>query len=365
MIAFSRRFCHNDETSPVSRLSPSENMPMPLHPRSCFSLVGPFRPPAVLILSLLLWFTPEGGAADEAATTAAAAVEELRLETSDGIRIAAWYYPAPEEARATATVILIHDLEGSHKTVDHLARSLQRSGCAVVAPDLRGHGGSARSASGGSGAGAKVDPIEPRMLKKIDLESIAAATGGRLREQCTVSGEIEAVRNWIRRKSDAGTLDIDRLCVVGCGLGGTLASLWTVADWNWPPTTSGPQGRQVRALALVSPIWATKGISMSLPLTSEAIKTEVPIMVLAGKSDRDAIRLFDQLKRLRPDAWFQQRIDQPPEKAKALEDAAKGTAFFIQADTSLTGDKLADDPSMNVAEQINTFFSLALSRTRD
>lgn len=343
---------------------------MALNPRFCFrrscsTSCGQFCLSSILLLALVFGCAPEVGAADEASTAAVPAAEELRLETSDGIRIAAWYYPVAEGARATATVILIHDLEGSHKTVEHLAKSLQRSGCAVVAPDLRGHGGSTRPANGGGGAGTKADPIDPRMLKKIDLESIAAATGGRLRDQCTVSGEIEAVRNWIKRKSDAGALDIDRLCVVGCGLGGTLASLWTVADWNWPPTTSGPQGRQVRALALVSPIWATKGISMTLPLTSDALKTEIPIMVLAGKSDRDAIRLFDQLKRLRPDAWFQQRIDQPPEKAKDLEDAAKGTAFFIQADTSLTGDKLADDPTMNVAAQINTFFSLALSRKRE
>ena len=340
---------------------------MALHVRPCTRFL--FRPlglPAlILFLVCSLLVSSDGRAADGDSATAAPAVEELRLETSEGIRIAAWYYPAPAEAKASATVILVHDLEGSHKTVDHLARSLQRAGCAVVTPDLRGHGASTRTGQPGGGPGGKGDVLEPRMLKKTDLESIAAATGGRLRDQCTVSGEIEAVRNWIKRQSDTGTLDIDRLCVVGCGLGATLASLWSVADWNWPPTTAGPQGRQVRALALVSPIWASKGISMSLPLTSEALQHEIPVMLLAGKSDRDAIRLFDQLKRLRPDAWFQQRIDQPPEKAKALDDPAKGTVFFIQADTSLTGDKLANDPSMNVADQINTFFSLVLARPRE
>jgi pimeloyl-ACP methyl ester carboxylesterase len=331
---------------------------MALHVRSCLRLCRHLCLPVLLLLSL----ATAGRAEDGAAVATAPSVEELRLETSDGIRIAAWYYPPPEEAKAAATVILIHDFEGSHKTVDHLARSLQRSGCAVVAPDLRGHGASVRQAGAGGG---KSESSEPRLLKKIDLESIAAATGGRLRDQCTMSGEIEAVRNWIKRKSDSGTLDIDRLCVVGCGLGATLASLWTVADWNWPPTTTGPQGRQVRALALVSPIWATKGISLTLPLTSESLQHEIPIMVLAGKSDRDAIRLFDQLKRLRPDSWFQQRADQPPEKAKGLENAADGTVFFMQADTSLTGDKLANDPNGNVADHINTFFTLALSRQRD
>jgi pimeloyl-ACP methyl ester carboxylesterase len=318
--------------------------------------------PLCLAATLLLLLPPESRADEVAAVATAQAVQELRLETSDGIRIAAWYYPAPTDAKATATVILVHDLEGSHKTVDGLARSLQRAGCAVVAPDLRGHGA---SGSRPTGNGAKADGVEPRLFKKIDLESMAAATGGRLRDQSALRGEIEAVRNWIDQRSDAGALDIDRLCVVGCGVGATLATMWTAADWNWPPTTTGPQGRQVRALALISPVWATKGISMSLPLSSEGIQREIPILVLAGKADRDASRLFDQLKRFRPDEWFQQRADQAPDKAKELEDPAQATAFFIQTDTSLTADKLANDPSLNVAQQINTFFSLALSRKRE
>jgi len=318
---------------------------------------------------LLLRPAPVSTAAEATAVSSGEAVEELRLETSDGIRIAAWYYPAPEAAKAAPTVILIHDVEGSHKTVDHLARSLQQAGCAVVAPDLRGHGGSGSRPASPVGGGSRSDAVEPRLLKKVDLESMAAATGGRVRDQSGLRGEIEAVRNWIKQKSDGGAVDIDRLCVVGCGLGGTLASMWTAADWNWPPTTAGPQGQQVRALVVISPVWATKGISMSVPLTNEGLQRVIPIMVVAGKSDRDAVRLFDQLKRFRPDEWFQQRAALSPEKAtekaKDLEDPAEGTAFFIQIDTSLTADKLANDPALNVADQIKTFLALALARKRE
>jgi dienelactone hydrolase len=314
------------------------------------------------VATLLMLPAPESRAAEVAAASTGQTVEELQLETSDGIRIAAWYYPVPDDATAVATVILVHDLEGSHKTVDNLARSLQRAGCAVVAPDLRCHGGSGSRPAALAGSGGKGDAADPRLLKKIDLESMAAATGGRLRDQSALRGEIEAVRNWIKQKSESGTLDIDRLCVVGCGLGATLASMWTAADWNWPPTTTGPQGQQVRALALISPVWATKGISMSLPLTSDAIQHKIPILVMAGKADRDAMRLFDQLKRFRPNKWFQQRSGQAPDKAKDLEDPADGTAFFIQTDTSLTADKLANDQSLNIADQIKTFFALALAR---
>ena len=82
----------------------------------------------------------------DAATAAEAAVERLDLETTDGVRIAAWHYPAPAGEKAVATVILVHDIEGSHNTVDHLARSLQRAGCTVVAPDLRSQARAARGA---------------------------------------------------------------------------------------------------------------------------------------------------------------------------------------------------------------------------
>ena len=300
--------------------------------------------------------------AETAAATIAPRVEELRLETSDGIRIAAWFYPAPDGAKPVATVILVHDLEGSHKTVEKLAESLQRAGYAVVAPDLRAHGASG-SRPATLTSGTKGDDGDPRALKRSDLESIAAATGGRLRDQCAMQGEIEAVRNWINHPSAASKIDIDRLCIVGCGVGGTLASMWTVADWNWPPKTDGPQGQQVRAIALVSPVWASKGVTMSVPLTSEAIQHRIPIMVLAGKGDRDAIRLFEQLKRLRPSRWFQQRVGQPSvEKAKDLEDPATATTFFLQSDTSLTADKLANDPDLKVGEQIQKFFALALAQ---
>jgi alpha-beta hydrolase superfamily lysophospholipase len=299
-------------------------------------------------------------AADPAPATAASA-EELRLETSDGLRIAAWYYRVQADTKPQAVVMLVHDLEGSHKTVEPLARSLQLAGYAVVAPDLRAHGASAGRAAGT----ARVEDMEPRMLKKADLEAIAAATGGRLRDQSAFRGELEAVRNWIKARSDAGELDIDKLCVVGSGLGGTLSAMWTAADWTWPPTTTGPQGRQVRALALVSPVWANKGISLSVPMASEAIRNQVPVMVIAGKADRDAPRLFDQLKRFRPDAWFAVRPGKPPEKAPGLADAAAGTAFFSQIDTTLTADKLASDPASHVGDQLKTFFQFAIARPRE
>jgi pimeloyl-ACP methyl ester carboxylesterase len=315
----------------------------------------------VVLLAATIAPLPGGRAADPA-PSAVPPPEELRLETTEGIRISAWYYAPVAGAKPPATVILVHDLEGSHKTVEPLALSLQGAGYAVVAPDLRGHGASvARPAPV---AGGRLESFEPRMLKKSDLESIAAATGGSLREQAASRGEIETVRSWIRVKSQAGELDLDKLCVVGSGAGAVLASLWTAADSNWPPIASGPQGGQVRALVLISPPWSTKGVSFTVPLSQESLQRRIPVLVLGGKGDRDAVRLFDQFKRLRPAEWFQQRAGQDPEKAKDLADATQGSAFFIQADTSLSADKLVSEPEIKLAEQIKTFLGIALAKSR-
>ena len=47
-----------------------------------------------------------------AAPAAPDAAEKLTLETSDGVTVAAWYYPIPKDARPIGAVILVHDLGG-------------------------------------------------------------------------------------------------------------------------------------------------------------------------------------------------------------------------------------------------------------
>ena len=60
--------------------------------------------------------------------------EEVVLNTTDGLELHAWYYPAKleEDGAPTATVILLHDLEGSHRSLEPLAQALQAAGCDVV-----------------------------------------------------------------------------------------------------------------------------------------------------------------------------------------------------------------------------------------
>jgi alpha-beta hydrolase superfamily lysophospholipase len=282
-------------------------------------------------------------------------VKRFDLETSDGVALATWYYEPPEDAEPLATVILVHDFEGSHKTVEPLALALQEAGCAVAVPDLRGHGAST------SQDGRDAD-LDIRQLRKGDLELIAAGAGGRLREQSAVRGDLETVHAFLVSRGAAGGSAEAPLVVIGCGAGATLAALWTAADWAWPPLASGPQGQQVKALVLVSPAWAAKGLALQPALGTEALKREVPVMVLAGTGDRDGIRLFDQLKRQRPREWFDQRADAEFTKAKEVEKPGDATLFLVQLDTTLSGEKLAAEA--DAAPRIKTFLELVLDDDR-
>lgn len=283
--------------------------------------------------------------------------EELLLATTDGLDLHAWYYQAKvaEDESPLATVILLHDLEGTHRSVEPLAMTLQAAGCDVVAPDLRGHGASTTRAGG---------DLDPRLLKKADFELMAAARGGQIRDQSAIRGDVETVRNWIKRQAEDGALDMNRLFVVGSGLGAAVAAAWTAEDANWPAGTKGDQGRQVRGLVLISPAWTNRGFSINGPLANDAVRADVPVMVIAGRADRDATKVFDQLKRQRLTSWFQQRADGTKDKAAKLDDPAKASLFFFEFDSTRTADALASDRTLNPAAVIRKFFGMALARPK-
>lgn len=285
--------------------------------------------------------------------------EELVLATSDGFDVHAWHYPArvEEGSAPLAAAILLHDLEGSHRSVEPLAQALQAAGITVVAPDLRGHGAST------SRLGTK-DAVDVRLLKRPDFELMAATRGGQIREQSAIRGDVESVRNWIKRQAEDGSLDMNRLVVVGSGLGAAVAAAWTAEDANWPTVTKGPQGRQVRGLVLVSPAWTTRGFSIGAPLGHEAVKAAVPVLLIAGRNDRDAAKVFEQLKRQRPDDWFRLRADGGQEQAKKLADPAQASLFMVELDSPRTADALASDGTLNAAKVITKFFGMALAQPR-
>jgi len=68
------------------------------------------------------------------------AYADVTLTTDDGLHLTAWFVPAP--GASTSTVLLAHGLQDSKWTLLRLIPWLHDAGYNVMAPDLRGHGGS-------------------------------------------------------------------------------------------------------------------------------------------------------------------------------------------------------------------------------
>lgn len=257
------------------------------------------------------------------------------LSTSDGVPVAAWYYPAakPDKAAEAAApvVILLHELGGSHESVAPLARDLQARGIAVVAPDLRGHGDSALPGDRGADA-----------LKSVDFRNMTVTAGGRIRAEADGRGDVETVRNWLAMKAAEGSFDLERLFVVGSGVGAAVAAHWTVLDGTWPDLASGSQGGQVRGLVLVSPTWAARGFTIAPALAAEPVRKTLPVLIIAGTRDADALKIYEQLKRQRPDGWSEKRAGQAEATdSPKLGATGRPSLYLRQLDTDLAGDRLA------------------------
>lgn len=273
-----------------------------------------------------------------------ASIETEALETSDGVELRLTFYPPPGDN--AATVLLVHDIGGSHASIRELAASLQRAGCAVVVPALRGHGD-------GSGGGQRSGGAT---LQRSDLLMIAGTGGGAIRGQARIRGDLETVRNWLKAKARDGEVDLDRFCVIGSGLGGTLAALWTAGDWGWQPNTRGPQGQDVTGLILISPVWAEKGISLNTALGARAVVDRrpvkpvlerLPVMIIAGEDDAQSERLFKTFQKARPSNWFQQLADGSKDESTGGKQDGTGPVIFVQIDSPLRADKLATLQSGN------------------
>lgn len=65
------------------------------------------------------------------------AVEKINLKTSDGVGIAANYFPAKNPV---GWLLLVHMMPATKESWSDFARELQKSGYSSVAIDLRGHG---------------------------------------------------------------------------------------------------------------------------------------------------------------------------------------------------------------------------------
>jgi pimeloyl-ACP methyl ester carboxylesterase len=264
--------------------------------------------------------------------------EDIDLSTEDGLEMKATYYPGTK-AEESIPVILVHGLKGSRKDFTQeqgLAAFLQeRFGCAVIVPDLRGHGDSTRLKKGTRTETLKAEKLQPAQ------------------HMAMVTQDLRAVKNFLWKKNNAKELNIDKLMVIGTEAGATVALNFAAYDavgYEHGQARYGQLklGKFVRAAVLISPVSNVTGLKTAQIMKMPEIVHDLPVMLTAGKQSKDyfadADRFCKQFKNARPPAE-----DDKPENITVW--------FYNKIDTKLQGAKLLNEPSLAVNEKIGKFFS--------
>jgi pimeloyl-ACP methyl ester carboxylesterase len=200
---------------------------------------------------------------------------ELTLQTGDGVELSVVYY-ASDRGKETIPVMLLHEYGGSGADFKSLAELLQRDGFAVLVPDLRGHGGSTRTKSGRDLDHKK---MPPKMCHAMYVRG----------------GDIDVCKEFLLKENNQEKLNIDKLCLVGAGLGATVAMNWALEDWRWPMVAGVKQGQDVKAIIMLSPSYSEKSVSVMLPLRAAAVLQNLAIYIVVGDSGKaidDAKKIF-------------------------------------------------------------------------
>jgi pimeloyl-ACP methyl ester carboxylesterase len=267
------------------------------------------------------------------------APEDLSLQTTDGVELVLTYYPG-SKGKQSIPVVLLHGFKQSRSDFAELAKELQSMGCAVIAPDLRGHGDSTRV------KGARKD------------ETLKAAGMPPMQFGAMVTRDMEVIKKFLWEKNNEGELNIDKLCILGSDMGASVALNFTLADAaaqdvNRVQRPDYKLGRFVKALVLISPELSFRG----LPLRAGNARAipDVAMLILVGKQDPKAMDEAKQIHRI-----FEKFHPEPTGDDKDKND--KRTLFFGKLPTSLQGDKLLDE-KFNVPAIVADFIDRRLVKS--
>jgi pimeloyl-ACP methyl ester carboxylesterase len=221
-------------------------------------------------------------------------IENLRLETTDGVLLSAKYFPGTKGKEAVP-IIMLHSMINTTSTgaaYYKLAGDIQKfMGHAVIVPDLRGHGESTK----------RRNPRDPNSNITIDPDKFTKA------QFATVGGDIEACKKFLMTKNNKGELNIEKLCVVGSDVSAIVAINWAIYDWSQQSNVLIKNGQDVKALILFTPVASYKGFTAQQALNHVVIQRTLSIMILAGKLDpkyySGSKRIYNQLARFHPDKF--------------------------------------------------------------
>jgi pimeloyl-ACP methyl ester carboxylesterase len=267
--------------------------------------------------------------------------QDVTLSTSDGVQIVATYFPGTK-GKESVPVVLLHVWKRSRKDYNDLALHLQSQGCAVLVPDLRGHGDST------VGAGTKAKTLDAAKFSTPQFALMATA-------------DMKAVKDYLWERHNAGELNLNKLGLVGAEMGATVAVEFSFGldaagygegDRPGRPYYGGLQvGRFVKALVLLSPEWAFKGLHMGKAMADKTLRGQLAVMLLVGAENPKALADAKAIHKLFKPYHLE------PEGENKVE---RKTLFLGSLDTSLQGTKLLDAKELHVRDHIAQFIYLRL-----
>jgi pimeloyl-ACP methyl ester carboxylesterase len=281
--------------------------------------------------------------------------EAVTVEASDGVPIRCSYYaggfiekPGDKVEKAgdkkakpkiekkpgkeVVPVIMLHGWGGRRRDFDVLASTLQKVGHAVLVPDLRGHGDSTTIQL----ANGETKELDRDRMRPADMNGMVL--------------DVEASKKFFMEKNNAGEVNIELLCVIGADVGAIAAVNWAAYDWSRQQLPAFKQGRDVKALILISPKEAHKGFSLTKALLHPVVQKSLSIMLIVGEQERDASgdakSINTRLEKLR----------EKPTDPRDLD------LVYIRHDAMLQGTQLINVPGLPLRDYIGTFIQQRLVR---
>jgi pimeloyl-ACP methyl ester carboxylesterase len=227
-----------------------------------------------------------------------------QLRTRDGVSLSATFFPGTKE-KESVPVLLLHDWKSSRKEFAVLAPELQKKGCAVLVPDLRGHGASTTQIVAGRGR-AREEKLDATKFRANDYTNMARY-------------DMAALRSFLVKRNNDGELNLNKLVIVGSEMGAAIAMVWGAYDWTIPNYEHAgiKQGQDVKALVLISPRLSYTGLDTTKILSApgaSAVRDRLSVMLLVGGEDsrklRDAQRIEAKLvlNRPQPEALAERKV---------------------------------------------------------
>jgi pimeloyl-ACP methyl ester carboxylesterase len=276
--------------------------------------------------------------------------EEFSLSTKDGVQLAITYYPSNAGTQAVP-VVLLHDFNETRAAYEPLARFLQSPPPAlvedlppggpmlpraVVTVDLRGHGDSKTAFN----ADGSLDELDATQFGVADFEDMVLL-------------DLEAVRAFLLARNDAGQLNLNKLCIVGAGMGANVALAYAVHDWSVPDLAARKQSQDVKALVLLSPTRVFHGLSSAEALKFPPIQQDLAIYLAYGAATTRLARECETMIKV----WERNHPEPPRADIPALKD------FFVFApQTQMQGTELLTTAEFGLGPRIAEFIELRLGR---